>query len=520
MGNLLFKSASFLGSFPFLHSMAPAPLTVENLVKIIALTQGKYKGILKPDYDVTKLLFLSFAVIENTRSGSKEEKSKETALKDQEQDQDSDIDDDLVIFTLSDLDSWDELEVVQKLDKIPEHSAYIPGPDLYDLFAFLLAISSLRAPTPLAELSSLFEPKAYAKFRKSSLNLIRAIDLTIHTEEDLKNKQITYEMFERPFQNVFPHILEPLGELYGLLLFSNTLGRHPSEKASASDEIQGLFSKEHTTKLVNPATLAQLAALFGHTAIYGRLKKLYVGSDAGFSMRSFETKVFKWNAPTYMLVSGRMVGQPSSAREKAFDQSIPPLRKLISQTPGNTVTFGVYLTAPWKASSKLCFGNSESIIFQLEPVQDRFVASSVSSNYAYFSRLVPGGIGLGSPPPQSNPHVKAKSGHSSAYSLGNVSLTLDGSLEFGVFRHLGLGGSYRPSTSRSQLEWEDRFEITEVEVWGAGKDEDLEEQKKRWEWEEREANYRSRINMQSMGEDRALLELAGLVGNHGSGGSM
>lgn len=519
VGDLLFKSASFLGSFPFLHSMAPAPLTLENIIKVIALCQGKYKGLLRPDYDVVKLIFLSFADVENEVKESRKNEGNGPQ-------ENIDDEDDLVVFSLLDVDAWDEFEAVQKFDNIQTANCYIAGLNMLRLLSFLLSISKLKSPAQLAEFSSYFEPNNYAKFKRSALNLIRAIDRSVVSENDLKNIKITFTQFKPIYDTLFPYVFQPLGELYGLLLFSNTLNqRRPS--VNQENKIEGLLSEEVQTKLVNPTTLAQMAALFGHDRIYGRLKKLYVGSDAGFSMRSFESKVFKWNAPTYMLVSGRILNSQhqvhaATGREKSFDEQIPRMTKLTSKQPGNTVTFGLYLTAPWKASSKVCFGNHESLLFQLEPVQDKFVSSAgVLANYAYFSRIHPGGIGAGSAPPQSNPH--ANSGHgpkSSPYSLGNVSLTLDESLEFGVFRHLGLGGTYRPSVGRGEEEWEDRFEITEVEVWGSGKDEDLEDQKKRWEWEEREASYRARVNVQSLNEDRALLELAGLVGNHGSGGSM
>ena len=55
---------------------------------------------------------------------------------------------------------------------------------------------------------------------------------------------------------------------------------------------------------------------------------------------------------------------------------------------------------------------------------------------------------------------------------------------------------------------------------GCGGEKELEEQVKLWQWEEMEAKRRQHINLQSMGEDRALLEMAGLVGQHQSGGSV
>ncbi|GMF06852.1 unnamed protein product [[Candida] boidinii] len=98
-------------------------------------------------------------------------------------------------------------------------------------------------------------------------------------------------------------------------------------------------------------------------------------------------------------------------------------------------------------------------------------------------------------------------------------------MEFCVFRHLGLGGSYEPGSihlSHSDIpEYEDRFAITDLEVWGCGTDKELAEQAKNWEWEHREAQARQKLNMMNWEDGKALLEMAGLVGRSGdSGGSV
>jgi hypothetical protein len=77
---------------------------------------------------------------------------------------------------------------------------------------------------------------------------------------------------------------------------------------------------------------------------------------------------------------------------------------------------------------------------------------------------------------------------------------------------------------RKNADWQDRFEIDAVEVWGCGGSEVAEEQRKAWAWEEKEAEARRRINLGTgdLEADRELLKMAGLIGGGGrdSGGSM
>jgi hypothetical protein len=114
--------------------------------------------------------------------------------------------------------------------------------------------------------------------------------------------------------------------------------------------------------------------------------------------------------------------------------------------------------------------------------------------------------------------------------LGPVSLHIDDALEFGVFTHITSSrGSFQPSklpaTARpgNGADWQDRFEIDAIEVWGVGDASVAEEQRRAWLWETREAERRKTVNL-GMGDveaDRELLKLAGLIKDEGrSGGSM
>ena len=101
-----------------------------------------------------------------------------------------------------------------------------------------------------------------------------------------------------------------------------------------------------------------------------------------------------------------------------------------------------------------------------------------------------------------------------------MSLHLDDALEFGVFTHLGstAGGSFAPSKipGRKNKDWQDRFTVESLEVWGCDASEDeAEKQRKRWEWEEREAEMRRKVNLGGTGDveaDRELLRMAGIIG--------
>lgn len=188
--------------------------------------------------------------------------------------------------------------------------------------------------------------------------------------------------------------------------------------------------------------------------------------------------------------------------------------------------FGLYLSQPWRHTHKDCLGGADTLLFQLSPVHDVFRASTLNTDYISFPKPAPGtssaaigGVAAGNPPPSTT----RGSSSSSSISLGPVSLLLDTNFEFGVFTHdyTSHGGAFQRSAIR-RFDFQDRFEIEELEVWGCGGDAEAKTQAERWAWEAREAEARRRINLGTgdLEADRALLEMAGLVGANRSGGSM
>jgi hypothetical protein len=241
-------------------------------------------------------------------------------------------------------------------------------------------------------------------------------------------------------------------------------------------------------------------------------------------LAAFEKQVFNWRAPTILLIKGRLLSStPNSTRERALDDMLPPKRlpnSISDNATNQTIIYGAYIPVQWKHTGKTCFGDAETKLFQLSPTHDVFPASRYSTDYIYFAKQPsqPAGLGLGTPiPTQSSAHS-----HSSSQPLfrpGPISLHLDDALEFGIFTHLSEGGgSFDPSQlpCRRRKDWQDRFEVEELEVWGCGGDEVAEAQRKEW------AEARRRINLGTgdIEADRQLLQMAGIISGGRSGGSV
>ena len=106
----------------------------------------------------------------------------------------------------------------------------------------------------------------------------------------------------------------------------------------------------HEGEILNLNVLSQLAFFLKGSNLFRRLRPLYMGGDAGFSIGSIEQKVFNWRAPSILLVSGtRLPSEPNGAWERAFADTLPP-RRFPNGASGNStsgrVVFGAYLDMP------------------------------------------------------------------------------------------------------------------------------------------------------------------------------
>ena len=548
-GPVLHQMATYLGAFPF-PSLAPSILTIDALLKVVVIMTERYGKVLKNgNADRNKLLFRSLAVFDRRMSSvygkpsqvdleslvERNEKPDDSVIEsprshapgfsiddpanDEEEDED---DDELALAALDSLDAIEVFKQDQRADtKI--HHAQIPVDNFRRLIMLLLVVAPLNAQESLSH-----HAQKLTKARIEGLQ--KVADSVVWSFSPEQNPGIFYHSFNTIIAASLPYMFDGLNPLFEHFLFSKNIdlskrrlsassshAQPPVTSPTSESPLEPLLPRQG--EILNLNTLSQLSFFIKGSNLFRQLRPLYIGGDAGFSIGSFEQKVFNWRAPSILLVAGtRLASDPRDSRERAFAEKLPP-KRLPNGVAGNStsgrVVFGGFLSVPWKQTNKTAIGGPDTLLFQLEPIHEVFRASTISRDYV---TLTKSGLSFGNPLQK----TKAVSGLDPHVALGPVSLLLDEALEFGTFTHdSNGGGSFLPSQTRN-TDWQDRFEIQSLEVWGCGGDEEAERQKAAWAFEEREAEARRNVALgKDRDADRALLEMAGLVGNHNaSGGSM
>ncbi|KAF3073786.1 Restriction of telomere capping protein 5 [Trichoderma lentiforme] len=531
---VIFHMVSYLGAFPFLHE-APVVLELAQLIMVVVIMTERYKRVLAKSTDRTKLLFKSLAVYdrkvteaERTPQSTASENAAATPNAqfkgfavdqpglDDENEGDEEEEDDLVLtaFELLDIN-----EAARRGDVSTIHEAIIPTDNLRKIIMLLLLIAPLDPQESLSQYSSRVAGHELELLRATA-ECVLASFVNVETSPG-----IGYTRFKTVIPVLFPNLFAGFNGLFEHFLFSKDLdfSKHkietPGDALHISKTAQPLLPTPG--EILNEHTLSQLSLFLPGSSLFRRVRLLYSGNDAGFSMGSLESKIFNWRAPTILLVSGsRLADTPDGGQEASFAASLPT-KRFPHGSKSERVTFGVYIREPWKHTHKECFGDSETVLFQLEPIHDVFAASTVNTDYVTFTKP-PGNrpcLSFGCPHPKPTQSHRKEGMHA----LGAVSLLFDESFEFGVFNHdyKSRGGAFHTSIVR-KFDFQDRFRIDNLEVWGCGGDDEAKAQAERWAWEEREAEARRKINLGTgdIEADRALLEMAGLVGGNRSGGSM
>lgn len=526
---VLFQMMSYLGAFPFLQE-APVILELSHLVTVIVIMTERYKRVLAGgSSDRTKLLFKSLAVYDRKLSGApppiqrdelKALYSERTAgfavdepQEEPDPDADEEDDDDLVLTAFELLDIKDAV----RQGEIPEsHGAMIPTDNFRKLIMLLLLAAPLSPQESLSQFRNRVEDDEL-----ESLRAVAECILASYVDVE-KAPGVRLAQFKAVTLSVLPNLFAGFNSLFEHFLFSKNLDLSKKLKPDDNDApkvAQPLVP--YNGEILTGHVLSQISTFLPGSSLFKRVRPLYSGSEAGFSMGSFETKVFNWQAPTILLVSGtRIPDKPEGGQEVSFADSLPP-KRFGNGSKGERLAFGIYVREPWKHTHRECFGDSETVLFQLEPVHDVFTASTLNTDYVTFTKP-PGNqpcIAFGCP----HPKPTQSNRRDGVFSLGAVSLLINDSFEYAVFNHnyTSRGGAFRTSTIR-QHDFQDRFQIEQLEVWGCGGDKEAQAQAERWAWEAREAEARRRINLGTGDKeaDRQLLEMAGLIGANRSGGSM
>ncbi|KFY58875.1 hypothetical protein V497_04591 [Pseudogymnoascus sp. VKM F-4516 (FW-969)] len=560
---VLFQMVSYLGAFPF-SAGAPAVLGFEEMIIVVVILTERYGKVLRGGARARNvLLYRSLTVYDRLQgkegvADKSEEEGDKPGVNGEEKvvngnakahtgfavdqpanDEDGDDDDDGL--ALSALESLDANDVFKHSDAPPISHCSIPVDNFRKIIMLLLLIAPLEATQALSDYSDRLSGDNLEQLGATADAILSAF---VNTESDTG---IKIHAWNTVIPASLPNLFTGFSALFSHFLFSKSLDlskRKPSSPTT-SPPTSPPSSPPSSPALRRPTTppplppllptadaeeaeildltlLSQLSFFLPPTTLFHRLRLLYSGGSAGFSMRSFETRVFNWRAPSLLLVSGsRLPAIPESSNERAFADSLPPKRLPDSTTTTpNRLVFGAYIPQPWQQTYKTCLSDPGTILFQLAPTHTvhRSTISTEQLSFTYPPLSHPG-IALGS----SHPTSKSTSGTAVPAKLGPVSLHIDASFEFGVFTHDSRGGgAFTPAEGRGGGDWQERFSIESLEVWGCGGEEEAEEQRKRWEWEEREAEARRRVNF-GKGDrdaDRALLEMAGIIGGDRSGGSM
>ncbi|KAF1832738.1 hypothetical protein BDW02DRAFT_411542 [Decorospora gaudefroyi] len=543
--------ASYLGAFP-LPSQAPAILTHDALLKVVTIFTERYGAVVKKRGKEIWLreIYRSLAIYDKGISASldDEEKAKAEAKPrrleegsnnlgfaidapdEGEEGEDEDEDDELVLAAL---DSMDAIDAFRHGEQSHVRHSIIPTDNFLKLVELLLLIAPIDPQQSISSLAPELSDPRIAELRQAAHVILSSFGSDDHPG-------VTYRTFNTVVSSCLPYIFNGLNPLFEHFLFAKdfNLAKRKSGLASPTQETKPVIPPlkaeiepvlRQPGDILNLTILSQLSFFIKGSNLFRRLRPLYNGNTHGFSMGSFEKQVFNWRAPTILLVKGRLVpSDPASTRQRALHDMLPPKRlpdSIDASSPSQTLIYGAYISSQWKHTGKSCFGDASTRLFQLSPTHDVFTASTYSSDYTYFSKSLthPAGLGLGTPIPAQT----ASSNHYShvLFRPGAVSLHLDDALEFAIFTHQSDGGgSFHPSKlpCRKGRDWQDRFEIESLEVWGCGGDEVAEAQRREWAWQEREAEARRRINLGTGDQelDRELLRMAGIISGERSGGSM
>lgn len=521
------KMVSFIGAFPFLQD-APAIMGLDALVNTVIILTERYQRLLsKGSTDRRKLLFKSLAVYDRKLLQSHDEQDSvhdstpasggSGPSKDAADDDEPDDDDGLVISTLELLDC---VEAYEEAGPPTTHEAIIPADNFRKLIMLLLLVAPMDPQEKLSQYAERATGAELGSLRSAAESILAAF---LNVE---KSPGIRSRAFDIVLPVALPFLFQGFNALFGRFLFSKNLDfdkqRAPGDQEDGLSPLVAAPLLQEKASIMNSTVLSQLSFFIPGSSLFRRLRMLYSGEQDGFSMGSFEAKVFNWRAPTILLVRGNRVADSSGGSEERFAASLPP-KRFPDGSQSSRLTYGLYVSQPWRHSHKECFGDSDTLLFQLEPIHDVFPASALNRDYVSFTK--PGisssnsGIAVGNPLPASSSSYRRQS----ITHLGSVALLLDPSFEFGVFTHdnSSRGGAFQGSVSR-QFDFQDRFEIESLEVWGCGGDEEAKVQAERWAFEAREAEARRRINLGTgdIEQDRALLEMAGLIGGNRSGGSI
>ncbi|KAI7855780.1 TLD-domain-containing protein [Circinella umbellata] len=488
-GILLFKSFSYLGSYP--NCSSAVPLTFDAFLTAFVLLTGKMDNEDSPDSLFEDMFFESLASVHSsTKTLSIQQDDDEEHQPNEIQQTNDDSGDGgdggnnrkSKGLSLADLGvSFDDLDFTQDISKNTDQdddddsdSAMILCHDLINLFTLILYIVELEKQEQEEE--NVNNIKCLEQMARTVVNSI----------QPTKDSQISQPQFFAWKRRNAPYLFKTIQcFIYGKFALSGQ-----SSVTTVSDIIlpEDSVSLPDTSDILTIPYCAMLCWFLPDVA--RRVKqwpRLYSANEDGFAMNRFERNVFRYPGPTLLMIQA----------EEIKDHK--------------TVVFGVYISELWKQSSKFYWGSNECFVFELWPTFQVYRASGRNDQYVYYHDDF--GMAFGGTSKSSIAPKKTSQQEHGLDARSQFLLMLDNTLQQGVYaqeRYPPLPTFENPT----QASFHTKFETINIEVFGLGSEKARRVQEREWDFEKKEALRRSGLQFrQADGNqvDRELLRMAGII---------
>lgn len=470
---LLFKSFSYLGSYPNCSTAGPVPLSFDAFITAFVILIGRLDD--ETANLSESLFFQSLSVLPIENDTTKEEEEEAVVVEEEEEEPviveresspkgyslaDLGVD-------FSDLDFNTEEPSKLKKEADADDGSKILSRDLIELFVLLLWLGEADQPS-----------HDFNRIRHLATFIVTKIKPSTTSTDELPC--ISYDLFCHWKTSFSPHLFQPLQSFItkSFGYYNPTPALTPEPRLLPQDKVPVPDASDILTPLYSTLLCWAIPETILITKQWTRL---YSADQDGFSMNRFESHVFKYPGPTLFIIQV----------EETHHQ--------------RSMILGAFITQPWK-QSKHFWGSDQCFLFELDPNYDLFrpVAHKHAAydHYIYYHHDF--GIGFGATqghlPPQPEAFI----------------LSLQNTLQQGLYTNKAYPSqpTFELATeARRCVEFEYRFDTENIEVFGLGNEKDRERQAREWKFDQKEAERRSGLNIRKGdGElDKELLKLAGII---------
>ncbi|KAH8550917.1 TLD-domain-containing protein [Umbelopsis sp. PMI_123] len=540
-GILLFKSFSYLASFPKCDEAGPIPLTLDGFITAFAIMTGKLENDQKLAAKFEDLFLESIAVLPAPNKSENSDAAPDGNFKDETRTKDDSATRRSARrgLSLADLgvtfddDDQPKDSVESNADEQDAPDVQILCRDISSILAFLLWMVRVEWEDTQYPVQINNSCEEELKMANNIVNSISNVSYSGHSS-DLPCISLSQFRLWR-IQNA-PNLFKGLQSfmyskfaMYEQPTIHSTTGR--SEIVMSPD----ITPKPDKTELLTTIYIAMICWNLPDRAMSQKQWNLLYNADTdGYAMNNFVSHVFKYPGPTLLILQVEAIGTATSSlslsssyQELSSASSAPkhpgsPLRRFSSSaqllnTP-KSMLLGAYIPEPWK-QPKQYWGSSECFVFELGPNYEVYRPIGKGQQYIYCHKdfgIAFGGTSSYNGPPASQTHRNLTS--ISTPPPNAFLLTLDDSLQKGTYVQDQFPAAPTFGKGHTREKFAYFFETASIEAFGLGGQRARMTQADDWQFDRKEAEKRAGVNIRKDGKgvDRQLLQMAGVIEDDGS----